>query len=196
MGTAGPTLAAGDGGAPPNIDQSRGRARVGQGLAATPRGGRRPPNTTPPPRGDGCNPHGGRPAVPPGPAPLMPTTWAGGLSPPVPGRAAQPAGADHGGPRRARPHTTSPSDRQATGGRSPAGRHRGPAGRLQCRLAFLFRLPPSTGANNAAGAIAPDRDGGAAGLVPGGLAARAAGGAGQEQGPPLAGGGAALAGRS
>ena len=34
--TAGPTLAAGDWGAPPNIDQSRGRAGEGPGLAATP----------------------------------------------------------------------------------------------------------------------------------------------------------------
>lgn len=47
------------------------------------------------------------------------------------------------------------------------------------------------GPNNAEGAIAPNRDSGAAGLAPGGLAARAAGGTEQEQGPPLAGGGAA-----
>ena len=65
--------------------------------------------------------------------PLDADHLGGGLSPPVFGRAAQPADADHGGPRRARPHTTSPRDHQATDGRSPAGSRRGQAGRLQCR---------------------------------------------------------------
>ena len=73
--------------------------------------------------------------------PLDADHLGGGLSPPVFGRAAQPADADHGGPRRARPHTTSPRDHQATGGRSPAGSRRGPVGRLQCRPHSFFVWP-------------------------------------------------------
>lgn len=46
-----------------------------------------------------------------------------------------------------------------------------------------FYVCPS-GANSAAGARAPNRDGGAAGLAPGGLAARAAGGTDRSRGHP------------
>ena len=42
----------------------------------------------PPPRGNGYNPHGGRPAEPRRPGPLLPTTWAGGCRPRATGAAA------------------------------------------------------------------------------------------------------------
>ena len=67
--TAGPTLAAGDWGAPPNIDQSRGRAGEGPGLAATPGAAGSPQK---PPRrhgGTASTRTAGGPQRPAGPAP-------------------------------------------------------------------------------------------------------------------------------
>ena len=100
--------------------------------------------------------------------------------------------ADHG--PGAPPPATSPHQRR----RGPTGRGRtrpgrcdwgggGRAGPGPARPApdrpHTFYVCPS-GANGAAGARAPNRDGGAAGLAPGGLAARAAGGTDRSRGLP------------
>ena len=139
-----PTRPPGGWGAPPSIDQSRGRAGEGQGLAATPGAARGPRKQTAAP---GERPQPARRAARRAPQarPLVADHLGGGRPPPSDGRAAQPADADHGGPRRARPHTTSPRNRQAPGGRSPAGSRRGQVGRLQCRPHSFFVWPHQWG---------------------------------------------------
>ena len=107
--------------------------------------------------------------------PLVADHLGGGLPPPSDGRGRNrptqtTAARDGPGRTPLAPATTRPPAAEA---------RRGVAGGKpdDCNgRAFLFRLAPSMGPNNAEGAIAPNRDGGAAGLAPGGLAARAAGG--------------------
>ena len=78
------------------------------------------------------------------------------------------------GPRRQPPANTNGGE----GPRAGAGQ-----GRAAAIWPHTFYVCPS-GANSAAGARAPNRDGGAAGLAPGGLAARAAGGTDRSRGHP------------
>ena len=117
----------------------------------------------------------------------------GGCGPPHPGgQQRDRTQADHG------PGAPPPATSQHQRRRGPTGRGRtrpgrcdwgggGRAGPVPARPApdrpHTFYVCPS-GANSAAGARAPNRDGGAAGLAPGGLAARAAGGTDRSRGHP------------
>lgn len=145
----------GDGGAPPGGGRIRRRRGTGAGQAA--------------------NPTPRRPQPAAGPPPPRQSAPGGGVSPPGFRAASNETG------------------RRPTTGRGPdkAGPLRwgggGRAGPVPARPApdrpHTFYVCPS-GANSAAGARAPNRDGGAAGLAPGGLAARAAGGTDRSRGHP------------
>ena len=154
---AAPTPAAGRRGAPPGGGRIRRRRGTGAGQAA--------------------NPTPRRPQPAAGPPPPRQSAPGGGVSPPGFRAASNETGrrpTTGRGPRRQPPATT-------TGGLGPR------AGAGQGRAAAIwphtFYVCPS-GANSAAGARAPNRDGGAAGLAPGGLAARAAGGTDRSRGHP------------
>ena len=168
-----PTRPPGGWGAPPSIDQSRGRAGEGQGLAATPGAAGGPRKQTAAP-GERSQPARRAARRAPQARPLVADHLGGGRPPPSDGRGRNrptqtTAARDGPGRTPPAPATTRPPAAEA---------RRGVAGGKpdDCGRAFLFRLAPLMGPNNAEGAIAPNRDGGAAGLAPGGLAARAAGG--------------------
>ena len=78
--TAGPTLAAGDWGPRPILTRAGDGPERAQGWPPPP-GRPEAPKNHPAATGDGFNPHGGRPAVPRRPGPLMPSIWAGGCRP-------------------------------------------------------------------------------------------------------------------
>ncbi len=168
------------------------QAGTGQGRprAARPtRGGRNAPNDHTAATGGTAKPHGGRPAVLPGPAPRTALSLAGGCAPAL--RAAaktdrgRPATA-HGGPG---PTPPGPDNHQPRGP-EPGGGRPGQAGQFSCRRIPLVprtAIRPPQGTRR--GAIAPGRDGGRA-MRPG-LAARTARRYGRSRGHRMAGGGAA-----
>lgn len=164
----------GDGGAPPGGGRIRRRRGTGAGQAA--------------------NPTPRRPQPAAGPPPPRQSAPGGGVSPPGFRAASNETGrrpTTGRGPRRQPPANTNGGE----GPRAGAGQGRarcdwgggGRAGPVPARPApdrpHTFYVCPS-GANSAAGARAPNRDGGAAGLAPGGLAARAAGGTDRSRGHP------------
>ena len=112
------------------------QAGTGQGWprAARPtRGGRNAPNDHTAATGGTAKPHGGRPAVPPGPAPRTALSLAGGAAPPALRAAAKtdrgrPATA-HGGPG---PTPPGPDNHQPRGP-EPGGGRPGQAGQFSCR---------------------------------------------------------------
>lgn len=147
----------GDGGAPPGGGQIRRRRGTGAGQAA--------------------NPTPRRPQPAAGPPPPRQSAPGGGVSPPGFRAASNETGrrpTTGRGPRRQPPANTNGGE----GPRAGAGQ-----GRAAAIWPHTFYVCPS-GANSAAGARAPNRDGGAAGLAPGGLAARAAGGTDRSRGHP------------
>ena len=163
----------------------------GQAKGCPPQPGRQKRPQRPHSRHGGtAKPHGGRPAVLPGPAPRTALSLAGGLRPPRFGRRRKLTGADRRrptagpAPHHQAPTTTSP------GGQSPAGGRPGQAGQFSCRRIPLVprtAIRPPQGTRR--GAIAPGRDGGRA-MRPG-LAARTARRYGRSRGHRMAGGGAA-----
>lgn len=149
------------------------QAGTGQGRprAARPtRGGRNAPNDHTAATGGTAKPHGGRPAVLPGPAPRTALSLAGGAAPPALRAAAKtdrgrPATA-HGGPG---PTPPGPDNHQPRGP-EPGGGRPGQAGQFSCRR-IPFSFGPIHGAKQRRRGDSPEpgrRGGGPCARRPGG----------------------------
>ena len=164
-----PTRPPGGWGAPPSIDQSRGRAGEGQGLAATPGAAGGPRKQTAAP---GERPQPARRAARRAPQarPLVADHLGGGRPPPSDGRRRKLTGADRRRPTAGpAPHHQAPTTTSHRGP-EPGGGRPGQAGQFSCRR-IPFSFGPIHGAKQRRRGDSPEpgrRGGGPCARRPGG----------------------------